>query len=105
MMRRSSQVLAGFVTAGLLAIGGTALAGPALAGSWSGSLNCPGSTFVKSNGYKGGTGSITVAAPGRSYTDTTLNTGLWIVVVGAYSSGSWSVTGSGATSGYGSCGT
>ena len=104
-MRKLSHRIYAISAAVLLGVGGLAAAGPAAAANFSGSLTCPASTVVKSSGYKGGTGSITVSAPGRSYTDSTSATGLAITVKGAYSTGTWSVSGSGATSGYGSCGT
>ena len=88
----------------LLGLGTLSVAGPAAASTFGGTLNCPGSTFVKSNGYKGNTGPITVSAPGRSYTESTSITG-WVTIKGAYATGTWSVSGSGATSGYGSCAT
>lgn len=68
-------------------------------------MTCPITIFVKATGTKGGTGPITVSAAGHSYTDSTKATGFTITVVGASSAGSWSVTGSGATSGVGYCGT
>lgn len=80
-------------------------AGTANAGTWGGTLSCPSGTFVKATGYKGGSGPITVSAPGHSYTDSTTSTGFSITVKGASYSGSWSVNGSGATSGSGFCGT
>lgn len=92
-------------TTAILTIGAVASATPAVAGSWSGSITCPASIFVKATGAKGGTGPITVSAQGHSYTDTTKATGFSITVVGASSAGSWSVSGSGATSGVGYCGT
>jgi hypothetical protein len=103
-MRKSVRRLLVFASAGMLTVGGLVAAGPASAGSWGGTLSCPSSTVVKSNGYKGGTGPITLTAPGRSYTDSTTSTGFSLSLRGASSSGSWSVYGSGATSGYGSCG-
>ncbi|ACZ30614.1 outer membrane autotransporter [Xylanimonas cellulosilytica DSM 15894] len=104
-MHRFMRKLAVVGVAGAIGVGGVAMASPALAGTWSGTMTCPGSIFVKSTGTKGGTGSITVYAAGHSFTYSTQKTGVQYTVVGAYSSGSWSVSGAGATAGIGYCGT
>ncbi len=103
-MRNSVRAVLVGIGVCMMAAGGLAAATPASAGTWSGTLSCPGSTFVKATGYKGGTGPITLSAAGHSYTDSTTKKGYSLELVGAYATGSWKVTGAGATSGFGSCG-
>ncbi|ACZ32173.1 hypothetical protein Xcel_3173 [Xylanimonas cellulosilytica DSM 15894] len=103
-MRSFRRKLTVLGVAAAVGVGGVATAVPAHAGSWTGSQSCPGSIYVKATGTKGGTGSITVYATGREYTDYTSGYGFNITVRGASSSGGWSVTGAGATYGYGFCG-
>ena len=104
-MRRSVRSLFVLASSTVIVIGGVALAGPAAAGSWSGSLSCPSTTFVKAKGLKGGEGPITVSAAGRSVTDSSHDTGYYLSILGTHYSGTWSVTGLGASSGTGFCGT
>jgi len=76
---------------------------PAQAASYGGSMNCPSSAKVSSTGFKGGTSSIIVSAPGVSLTNSMPTTGYYVRVIGGYATGPWTVTGNGATSGYGAC--
>jgi hypothetical protein len=104
-MQKPVRKLLAVASVAMMTIGGLAIATPAGAGSWGGTMTCPGSIFVISSGLKGYTGPITVKAPGLTVTDTKTWTGVRHTVVGTYWTGSWSVTGSGAKSGYGYCGT
>ena len=99
---RKARIAVGAI---LLGVALPAVATAASAGSWSGYQSCPISTVVKATGHKGNSGTIKVVAGGNSYTDTTPGSGYNVTVPSASSSANWSVTGAGATSGYGYCGT
>ena len=102
-MRKPVRNLLVVASAGMLAFGGLSIAGPAAAGTWGGHLSCGVSQLVASNGYKGNSNPMTVSAPGITVHLTTTTSGYWKSYRGDSRSGSWYVTGTGATDGFGSC--
>lgn len=100
-MRKSVRKLV--VVASVGAVASLALAAPAAAGNWGGSLTCPSSTVVAAHGTKKSSGPMTLTAAGSTWVDPTNFAGVH-VLYGAWSNGTWSVSGDGATAGYGFCG-
>ena len=98
-MEKERRAALSAVVAAVLLVGASI---PAAANPWGGSMTCPGGTVVSARGTKVATGSITLNAAGRTFTDETRFAGT-ITLRGGSSSGSWGVTGSGATSGQGLC--
>ena len=103
-MRESTKRSLAIASVAMIAAGTLAIAGSASANSYSGTLTCPSSTYLKAAGYKGLPAYIYVHATNDWERELDSRTGVWLYASGGYSSGSWSAWG-GATSAYPYCGT
>jgi hypothetical protein len=98
------KTLTGVVAAGFL-VGGLVVAAPAQGATFGPSwLSCPQNAIMWARGTKGNTGPITVKAGNYSYTDSSKATGVVHRVSSKTFAANSTISGSGATYGYGYCG-
>ena len=97
--RRSALTV---ILSAMLVVGGGTVAGPASANPWSGQLSCPISARATARGTNGASGSTRVTV-GAEYIQTNLSNTQITLRHPTATSGSWRVSGTGATSGIGFC--